>query len=134
MKARIGWIAVAMTLLLATPVAARPKDPSGFQMMRAQQHACQQRTSFGDPPAVNCMADAPEQAAIQPVSWPPAEAQSLLRIAANALASAGSLQCTLEMRTTTTNIRGGSWTANSTFVGGFAAPDKPRGALTLANP
>ena len=36
--------------LLATPVAARPKDPDSFQVTSTPQGGCNFRTSFGDPP------------------------------------------------------------------------------------
>ena len=120
--------------LLATPVAARPKDPDSFQMTPPRQGGCNFRASFGDPLTGLCPSDLPELATAQPVSQRPAEAQRLLRNAADVITSAGSLRYTLDMRTTTTNISGGSWTAQSTFVGDYAAPDELRGALTVANP
>jgi len=129
MKVHLIRIAViALTVvgpLSATPVAARPKDPDSFQVAPIRQSGCNFRASFGDPLNGLCPSDSPELATTQPVSWSPAKAQRLLRNAANAVASAGALQYTLEMRTTT-NISGGSWTAKSTFVGDYAVPDALR--------
>ena len=49
---RIAVLALAIgSLLLATPVAARPKDPDSFLVMLTRQGGCNFRTSFGDPPA-----------------------------------------------------------------------------------
>jgi hypothetical protein len=133
---RIAALVLAVVSpLLATPAAARPKDPNSFLVTPVRQGGCNVRTSFGDPPRTGlCPAGSSKLAANQPVSQRPGAAQSLLRNADDAIASAGSLQYTLEMRTTTTNIRGGSWTAKSTLVGDYAASDRLRGVLTIANP
>jgi hypothetical protein len=132
---RIAVIALAVVSpLLATPVAARPKDPDSFQVTPPRQDGCNFSTSFGDPFTGLCPPESPGLATNQPASWRPAEAQSLLRHAVDAVTLASALQYTLEMQTTTTNIRGGLWTAKSTFVGDYAAPDKLRGAFTIANP
>ena len=122
---RIAVLVLAVVSpLLATPVAARPKDPDSFLVTPVRQGGCNFRTSFGDPPRTGlCPSGSPELTATQPVSQRPAEAQRLLRDAVAAVTRAGALQYTLEMRTTT-NIRGGSWTAKSTFVGDYAAPDE----------
>jgi len=139
MKVHLIRIAVLVLALVgplsATPVAARPKDPDSFQVTPPQQGGCNFRASFGDPLTGLCPADSPELATTQPVSWRPAEVQSLLRNAVSTMTRARSLQYTLEMRTTTmTNVSGGSWTAKSTFVGDYAAPDELRGAVTIATP
>ena len=132
---RIAVIVLAVVgSLPATPVAARPKDPDSFLVTPIPKDGCSFMASFGDPLNGLCPSGLPELATIQTVSQRPAEAQGLLRNAAAAVTSAGSLQYTLEMRTTTTNISGGSWTAQSTFVGDYAAPDELPGALTVATP
>jgi hypothetical protein len=64
----------------------------------------------------------------------PANAQTLLREAASATTRAGTLHYALHMRTTTTNISGGSWTSESTLNGNYAKPDRLQGVLTIANP
>ncbi len=114
---RIALIVLALVgPLLATPVAARPKDPDSFQVTPLRQGGCNVRASFGDPLPWLCLSGLPELATIQPVSERPAEAQGLLRNASHAVTSAGSLQYALDMRMTT-NIGGGSETAKSTLVG-----------------
>jgi hypothetical protein len=132
---RIAVLVLAVVSpLLATPAAARPKDPDSFLVTPVRQGGCNVRTSFGDPPLTGlCPTGSSELAANQPVSQRPAEAQRLPRHAA-AVTHTDSLQYALEMRTTTTNVRGGSWTAKSTLVGDYAAPDALPGALTVANP
>jgi len=130
---RIAVLALAVIGLLSSmPVAAKPKDPDGFQVTPPRQGGCNFRASFGDPLTGLCPSDLPELATAQPVSQRPAEAQRLLRNAADVITSAGSLRYTLDMRTTTTNIRGGSWTTKSTFVGDYAVPDARRGACVGA--
>jgi hypothetical protein len=131
---RIAVIVLAVAgPLLATPVAARLKDPDSFQVMPPWQDGCSFGTSFGDPPLTRlCPVGSSKLATTQPVSQRPAEAQRLPRKAVHAVARAGALHYTLDMRTTT-NI-GGSWTAKSTLVGDYVAPDRLRGALTIANP
>ena len=137
MKAHRVWIIAivlaVVALLPALPVAARPKDPDSFLVMPIQRGGCYFGASFGDPPIGLCPADLPELAATQPVSRCPAQAQGLLRNAADAVTSAGGLQITPEMRTTT-NISGDLWTVQSTFAGGYAAPDELPGALSNATP
>ena len=104
MKVHLIRIAVIVLAVIgplsATPVAARPKDPDSFLVTPVRQGGCNFGTSFGDPRTGLCPADLPELAANQPVSQRPAEAQSLLRNAVDAVARAGSLHYTLEMRTT----------------------------------
>jgi hypothetical protein len=138
MKGHLTWIAVIVLAvvgpLLATPVAARPKDPDSLQVTSVRQGGCNIRVSFGDPLNGLCPSGARTLTASQPISWHPTEAQKLLRDASSAVTSAGSLQYRLDMLTTMTNIGGGSWTASSTLIGDYAAPDKLRGALTIANP
>ena len=132
---RIAVIALAIVSpLLATPVAARPKDPDSFQVTPIRQGGCNLRTSFGDPPLNRrCPSGSPELTTIQTVSRRPAEAQKPLRTTMPAVTHAGAPQYTLEMRTTT-NVSGGSWTAGAILKGDHAAPDALRGALTIANP
>ena len=139
MKVHLIRIAVIVLAVIgplsATPVAARPKDPDSFLVTPPQQGGCNFRASFGDPLTGLCPPDSPELATTQTVSQRPADAQGLLRNAVAAVTSAGALQYTLEMRTTTmTNVSGGSWTAKSTFVGDYAAPAELPGALTVATP
>jgi hypothetical protein len=119
--------------LLATPVAARPKDPDSFQVTPIQRGGCYFGASFGDPPIGLCPADLPELAANRAGSRRPATAQEVLHNAADAVTSAGALQYALEMRTTTT-ISGGSWTTQSPPMGAYATPDELRGAVTIATP
>jgi len=40
----------------------------------------------------------------------------------------------LDMQTTMTNIRGGTWDSESSLTGVYTAPDRLRGVLTIANP
>ena len=48
---RIAVLVLAIVSpLLATPVAARPKDPDSFLVTPPPQGGCNLRTSFGDPP------------------------------------------------------------------------------------
>jgi hypothetical protein len=131
---RIAVILLALVgPLLATPVAARPKDPESFQVTPLRESDCYFGATFGDPLTGLCPSGLPELATTQPVSQRPAEAQGLVRAAVSTDTSAGSLQYTPNMRTTT-SISGGSWTAEPTFVGDYVAPDESPGALTIANP
>ena len=77
---RIAVIALAVVgPLLATPVAARPKDPDSFLATAPRQNGCNSRMSFGDPPRTGlCPSVLPELATNQPVSWHPAEAHKSL--------------------------------------------------------
>jgi hypothetical protein len=140
MKVHLIRIAVIVLAVIgplsATPVAARPKDPDSFQVTPPRQGGCNFGTSFGDPPLTRlCPSSSSELAANQPVSQRPAEAQRVVRTAVSTVTSAGALQYPHppDMRTAT-NIRGGSWTAKSTFVGDYTAPDGSPGAVTIANP
>jgi hypothetical protein len=132
---RIAVIALAIVSpLLATPVAARPKDPDSFQMTLPQPGGCNFGTSFGDPPLIRpCLPGSSEPAATQPVSQRPAAARRLVHAAVSAVARAGSLQYTPDMWTTMTNDSG-SWTVKSTSMGDYIVPDALSGVLTIANP
>ena len=132
---RIAVLVLAIVSpLLATPVAARPKDPDSFLVTPTPQGGCNFRTSFGDPPLNGrCPSGSPELTTIQSVSHRPAEAQTPLRNAVPTVTSTGAPQYPLEMRTTTI-LRGGSWTAKSTLKGDHAAPDRLRGSVTIAKP
>jgi hypothetical protein len=120
------WIAVVVSLLFAIPVAARPKDPDSFRWLprKANASLAEQR---GD--AVTLVS-----AQLQPASAVPMKAHELMRDAANAVGSAGALEFRLDMQTTLTNIRGGSWTTESTLAGHYTAPDRLDGVLTIVNP
>ena len=132
---RIAVLVLAIVSpLLATPVAARPKDPDSFLVTSTPQGGCNFRTSFGDPPLNRlCPAGSAQLAVAQTVSQRPAEAQQPLRIAVPAVTRAGAPQYPLKMRTST-NVSGGSWTAGAILKGDHAAPDKLHGALTIAQP
>jgi len=117
--------------LLATPVAARPKDPDSFQMTPPRQGGCNFGTSFGDPPLNRlCPAGSSQLVVAQTVSRRPAEAQKPLRTAVSTAVRNGAQQYPQEMRTT--NVSGGSSSAKSTFVGDYAVPDALRGACVGA--
>ena len=132
---RIAVLVLAIVSpLLATPVAARPKDPDSFQVTPTPQGGCNVRTSFGDPPLNRlCPAGSAQLAAAQTVSRRPAEARKPLRTAVSTVTRAGAQQYLLEMRTST-NVSGGSWTAGAILKGDHATPDKLHGALTIAQP
>jgi hypothetical protein len=132
---RIAVLVLAIVSpLLATPVAARPKDPDSFQVTPPPRGGCNLRTSFGDPPLNRrCPAGSAQLAVAQTVSQRPAEAQQPLRTAVSTVTRAGAPQYPLEMRTTT-NVSGSSWTAGAILKGDHATPDALRGALTIANP
>ena len=102
---RIAVLVLAIVSpLLATPVAARPKDPDSFLVTPTPQGGCNFRTSFGDPPLNGlCPSGSPELAVVQSVSRRPAEAQRPLRNAVATVTRTGAPQYPLEMRTTTTN-------------------------------
>ena len=70
--------------LLAMPVAAQPKDPSGFRGPPSQQRGCQSRASFGDPIIETCRSESPEPSTNQSVSWRPAATWNPLRTPENA--------------------------------------------------
>ena len=129
---RIAALVLAIVSpLLATPVAARPKDPDSFLVTPLGQRDCNFGASFGDPPVTGlCPSDSPELTANQSVSQRPAEAQRLLRNAAATVTRAGAPQYPQEMQTT--NVSGGSRTAKSTSVGDYAVPDPLRGACVGA--
>jgi hypothetical protein len=74
----------------------------------------------------------PELAANRAGSRRPATAQEVLNNAADAVTSAGALQYALEMRTT--NFSGGPRTTGFTLMGDHVAPDRLRGAVTIATP
>ena len=118
--------------LLATPVAARPKDPDSFQVTLIQRGGCYFGASFGDPPIGLCPADLPELAANRAGSRRPATAQEVLHNATDAVTRTGSLQYPQEMRTT--NFSGGPRTTGSTLMGDHVAPDRLHGAVTIATP
>ena len=121
--------------LLATPVAASPKDPDSFLVTPYPQGGCTFRTSFGDPPLNRrCPSGSPELTANQTVSQRPTEAQGPLRTAVSTVTRAGAQQYPLEMRTTTTNVRGGSSTAGAILRGEHAASDRLHGAETIVAP
>jgi hypothetical protein len=132
---RIAVLVLAVVSpLLATPAAARPKDPDSFQVTPVQQRGCNARTSFGDPPRTGlCPASSPELTANQTVSRPPIQAQKPLRTAVPTVTRAGAQQYPLEMRTTT-NVSSGSWTAGAILKGELAAPARLHGAMTIATP
>jgi hypothetical protein len=119
--------------LLATPVAARPKDPDSFQVTPPPQGGCNFRTSFGDPPLNGrCPSGSPELTANQTVSRRPVETQKPLRTTVSTVTRAGAPQYPQEMRTT--NVSGGSSTAKSTSKGDHVAPDGLHGAMTISTP
>ena len=118
-------LAVVQKPLLATPVAAGPKDPDSFQVTPIRQGDCTIGASFGNPRNGLCPSDLLELDTNQSVSWRPTADQSLWCDAVG-----GSTACRLaairaaEMRTTMTNTRDGLWTADSTLVGDYAMPNK----------
>ena len=130
---RIAVLVLAIVSpLLATPVAARPKDPDSFQVTSTPQGGCNFRTSFGDPPLNRlCPAGSAQLAVAQTVSRRPAEAQQPLRTAVSTVTRAGAPQYPQEMRTTT-NVSDGSAAAKSTSVRDYAVPDALRGACVGA--
>ena len=120
---RIAVLVLAIVSpLLATPVAARPKDPDSFQVTSTSQGGCNFRTSFGDPPFNRlCPAGSSQLAVAQTVSRRPAEAPKPLRTAVSTVTRAGAQQYPLAMRTT--NVNSSSSSAKST-VTAVAAPTK----------
>ena len=131
---RIAVLVLAIVSpLLATPVAARPKDPDSFLVTPPPQGGCNLRTSFGDPPLNRlCPAGSAQLAVAQTVSQRPAEAQQPLRTAVSTVTRVGAPQYPQGMRTT--NVSGGSAAAKSTFVGNYGAPDGLHGAATIVTP
>lgn len=97
---RIALIVLAVVgPLLATPVAASPKDPDSFQGTPIGQGECSTITSFVDPLTGLCPSGLPELVTNQLVSSGLAETQRLLPNAVDAVTGAGSPQYTLDMRT-----------------------------------
>ena len=133
---RIAVLVLAIVSpLLATPVAARPKDPDSFLVTSTPQGGCNFRTSFGDPPLNRrCPPGSPELTANQTVSRRPAEAQQPLRTAVPTVTRAGAQQYPQEMRRPSTNVSGGSWTAGAILKGDYVAPNGLRGAVTITQP
>ena len=131
---RIAVLVLAIVSpLLATPVAARPKDPDSFLVTPTPQGGCNFRTSFGDPPLNRrCPSGSSELAANQTVSRRPAEAQQPLRTAVPTVTRAGRSN-TRRGCGPSTNVSGGSSAAKSTFVGNYAAPDRLHGAVTIVD-
>ena len=129
---RIAVLVLAIVSpLLATPVAARPKDPDSFQVTSTPQGGCNFRTSFGDPPLNRlCPAGSAQLAEAQTVSRRSAEAQQPLRTAVSTVTRAGAQQYPQELRTT--NVSAGSSSANATSVRDYAVPDALRGACVGA--
>jgi hypothetical protein len=132
---RIAVLVLAIVSpLLATPVAARPKDPDSFLVTPVRQGGCNFGASFGDPPLNRlCPAGSSELATNQTVSQRPAEAQKPLRTVVSTVTHAGTQQYPLEMRTAT-KIRGGSSSAGAILKGELAAPARLHGAVTIATP
>ena len=76
---RIAVVVLAVVEpLLATPVAARPKDPNSFQVTPIRQGDCTFGASFGDPRNGLCPSDLLELDTNQSVSWRRTADQSLL--------------------------------------------------------
>ena len=75
---RIAVLVLAVVSpLLATPVAARPKDPDSFLVTPVRQRWLQRQDEFRGSTAQRlCPSGSPELTANQPVSRRPAEAQS----------------------------------------------------------
>ena len=75
---RIAVVVLAVVEpLLATPVAAGPKDPDSFQVTPIRQGDCTIGASFGDPRNGLCPSDLLELDTNQSVSWRPTADQSL---------------------------------------------------------
>jgi hypothetical protein len=55
MRRRIALLAVLLTLALAQPAAARPRDPEGRRPKPTRPPACQQQPTFGDPLPWRCL-------------------------------------------------------------------------------
>jgi hypothetical protein len=66
---RIALIVLALVApLLATPVAASPKDPDSFLMTPIGQSDCYFGASFGDPITGLCPSGSPESPIIQSIT------------------------------------------------------------------
>ncbi len=133
---RIAVLVLAIVSpLLATPVAARPKDPDSFLVTPTPQGGCNFRTSFGDPPLNRlCPSGSPELTANQTVSRRPAEAQQPLRTAVPTVTRAGSAAIPAGDATHRRTSAAARRTAKSTFVGNYGAPNGLRGAVTITQP
>ena len=132
---RIAVLVLAfVSPLLATPAAARPKDPDSFLVTSTRQGGCNLRTSFGDPPLNRlCPPGSPELTANQTVSRRPTEAQGPSRTTVPTVTRAGAPQYPQGMRPPT-NVSSGSSAAGAILKGDYVAPNGLRGAVTITQP
>ena len=125
---------VAITILvlaLAQPAAARPHDPETFEHPR---RACASAEMMDASGRKVCRPLPSDGTASRYISWNPREVSDLLGNARNAVTGAGTMRFRLDMQTTMTNVRGGTWDSESILTGEYTAPDRLLGILIITNP